>query len=548
MIKDLWDLQNFRELHGTPPAISPSTSNERKITMNPLLFKTGSSQMPAADTLNEAGGKAYALGPRLTLAQYAATGCLNGTFYASAGTQLDTVLKMAAACDAEFVAKTAVFARQRGFMKDVPALLAAHLAQRDPILLRKVFDRVIDDGKMLRNFVQIIRSGVTGRKSLGTAPKRLVQRWLTARTDDQLLRASVGQQPSLADVVKMVHPKPNSPQRQALYGWLCSRKVEADLLPPLVQAFEAFKESREAAAVPDVPFQMLTALELGPAHWSQIARTASWQTTRMNLNTFARHGVFTGPDLTRLIAERLRDADKVRKARVFPYQLMAAYANVSADVPGEVKEALQDAMETATQNVPSIAGKVWILPDVSGSMQSPVTGHRPGATSTVRCLDVAALVTACFLRTNRGAEVLPFTDRLVPVVLNPRDTVMTNAAKLAALPPGATDCAVPLAEMNRRKAKGDLVLIVSDNESWAGRQTGPASALMVEWEAFRKRNPGAKLVCLDIQPHASSQAPERADVMNIGGFSDSVFELIASYADGTLRADHWVGVINAVPL
>ena len=179
--------------------------------MNPLLFKSSSGRLPATDTCNEAGGKAFTLGPQLTLAQYAATGCLNGTFYATAETQLDTVLKMAAACDAEFVAKTAVFARQRGFMKDVPALLAAHLAQRDPVLLRKVFARVIDDGKMLRNFVQIIRSGVTGRKSLGTAPKRLVQRWLAARTDDQLLRASVGQHPSLADIVKMVHPKPNTP-------------------------------------------------------------------------------------------------------------------------------------------------------------------------------------------------------------------------------------------------------------------------------------------------------------------------------------------------
>ena len=59
-----------------------------------------------------------------------------------------------------------------------------------------------------------------------------------------------------------------------------------------------------------------------------------------------------------------------------------------------------------------------------------------------------------FLRTNRSAEVLPFTDQLVPVELNPRDTVMTNAAKLEALPPGATDCSVPLAEMNRRKAQG----------------------------------------------------------------------------------------------
>jgi 60 kDa SS-A/Ro ribonucleoprotein len=516
--------------------------------MNPTLFKTGSGSLPAADALNEAGGKAYALGPELALAQYAATGCLNGTFYASAETQLDMLLMLASACDAAFVAKTAVFARQRGFMKDVPALLAAHLAQRDPGLLRLVFDRVIDDGKMLRNFVQIVRSGVTGRKSLGTAPKRLVQRWLTARTDDQLFRASIGQKPSLADVVKMVHPKPGSPQRQALYGWLCSREVEAQLLPPLVQAFEAFKVSRDAAAVPEVPFQMLTALDLGSAHWAQIARTASWQTTRMNLNTFARHGVFADPDLTRLIAERLRDPEKVRKARVFPYQLLAAFINVSAEVPAEVKEALQDAMETATQNVPSIAGKVWILPDVSGSMQSPVTGHRTGSTTAVRCLDVAALMTACFLRNNRGAEVLPFTDRLVPVELNPRDSVMTNAAKLAALPPGATDCSVPLAEMNRRKAHGDLVVIVSDNESWAGRQTGPATALMIEWAAFRKRNPAARLVCLDIQPNASTQAPERADVMNIGGFSDSVFEIIASFADGTLRADHWVGVIGETVL
>ena len=55
--------------------------------MNPTLFKTGSGRLPAADALNEAGGKAYALGPELALAQYAATGCLNGTFYASAETQ-----------------------------------------------------------------------------------------------------------------------------------------------------------------------------------------------------------------------------------------------------------------------------------------------------------------------------------------------------------------------------------------------------------------------------------------------------------------------------
>ena len=59
-----------------------------------------------------------------------------------------------------------------------------------------------------------------------------------------------------------------------------------------------------------------------------------------------------------------------------------------------VRDALQDAMEIAIENVPEIDGKVYVFPDVSGSMHSPVTGYRKGATSAVRCIDVAALVAA----------------------------------------------------------------------------------------------------------------------------------------------------------
>ena len=148
--------------------------------------------VPKTDAVNEAGGTAYALSPKQALAQYAMTGCLNATFYASADDQLQKVLAMAQAVDAKFIAQTAVYARQKGFMKDVPAVLCAVLSVKDPQLLRAVFDRVIDDGKMLRNFVQVLRSGVTGRKSLGTVPKKLAQRWLESRTDEQLFRASVG--------------------------------------------------------------------------------------------------------------------------------------------------------------------------------------------------------------------------------------------------------------------------------------------------------------------------------------------------------------------
>ena len=64
------------------------------------------------------------------------------------------------------------------------------------------------------------------------------------------------------------------------------------------------------------------------------------------------------------------------------------------------------AMEIATANVPAIEGRVYVCPDVSGSMSSPVTGYRKGATTAVRCIDIAALVATAVLRKNPRAEVL----------------------------------------------------------------------------------------------------------------------------------------------
>lgn len=516
---------------------------------NKALFKSLAGKLvPASDARNEEGAPAYALTPKQALAQYAATGCLGATFYAGAQEQLSKVLELCEKVEADFIAKTAVYARERGLMKDMPALLLAVLSKKDAALLAAVFPRVVDNARMLRNFVQIVRSGAAGRKSLGSAPKRLVREWLEARDDAALFRASVGQTPSLADIVRMVHPRPRDAEREALFGYLVGREHNAEALPSLVLAFESFKAG-ERGGVPDVPFQMLSALGLGTAEWTTVARRAPWQMTRMNLNTFARHGVFEQPGMAELLARRLADPEQVKKARVFPYQLMTAYANADARVPAEVREALQDALEVAISNVPEVHGKVYVCPDVSGSMRSPVTGVRKGATTTVRCVDVAALVAAAVLRRNPRAEVIPFQHEVVGGLrLNPRDSVMTNARALAAVGGGGTDCSAPLRLLNERRAEGDLVLYVSDNESWVDAGAGRGTATMQEWSAFRRRNPGARLVCVDLQPYATVQAAEAPDILNVGGFSDHVFEVVADFAAGRLNPDHWVGCIEQVAL
>jgi len=101
------------------------------ILANKSLFQTHPGKViPKTDTVNKAGGKAYAFTPEQALAQLAVTGCLSNTFYTEAQDQLEDVIKAAQQCSPEYVAKCAVYARKQGHMKDMPALLCSILASQ----------------------------------------------------------------------------------------------------------------------------------------------------------------------------------------------------------------------------------------------------------------------------------------------------------------------------------------------------------------------------------------------------------------------------------
>ena len=497
---------------------------------------------PPADTLNRESAPAYAYGPEHKLAQLAATGTLQDNFYAAAETQLAEVLDAARAVDPLFVAKAAVYARTRGTMKDMPALLAAYLTVADADLAVRVFGRVIDNGRMLRNFAQIMRSGVVGRTSLGTRPKRLVKDWLEAASVRTLMHAATGNDPSLADIVRMVHPRPGDDGRRAFYAWLIGKPYDVAALPAEIAAFEAWKRDN-SLPLPDVPFEWLSAFALTAEQWAELASRMGWQALRMNLNALARNGAFAVEGTADLVVSRLSDPAALERARVLPYQLMASLGAVGDGVPLKVQAALETALEAALANVPVIPGRVVVAPDVSGSMGSPVTGYRKGASSAVRCIDVAALVAAAILRRNASARLLPFEVDVVPLEVDPFARVAVNAAKLAAIGGGGTNVSAPLALLNREGAKADLVVIVSDNESWVDATRHGATETMREWNELKKRVPAAKLVCIDLQPYGTTQAKSGADILNVGGFSDAVFDTIARFAAGEGERD-WVDEVN----
>ncbi len=77
---------------------------------------------------------------------------------------------------------------------------------------------------------------------------------------------------------------------------------------------------------------------------------------------------------------------------------------------------------------------------------------------------------------------------------------------------------------------------------------------MTAWQDFVKNqvqlhgsdNASPKLVCIDLQPYTTTQAPDRSDILNVGGFSDAVFSVVASFLSDD--ANRFVAQVEAVEL
>jgi 60 kDa SS-A/Ro ribonucleoprotein len=540
---------------------------------NKSLFTSLKGLLPRAFARNEAGGPAYALDSRHALAQFAVTGCFGNVYYATAENQLDQLKKLIEQVDDNvFLAKLAIYSRERAFMKDAPAALLVALAKRDTLLMQHVFDRVVDNGRILRTVFQMVRSGQFGRNALGSSLKRAFQRWLNGASVEKLLSASIGRDPELRDILRMARPVPRDNMRRALFGWLSGRDVAkwapatAEDLPEQVQALIACRraETAEAQALImgelSVRWDLLSDAARSPVVWKAIARKMGPQALRMNLNTLLRQGVLNDPVMVDFVADRLSDANEIRRSRQFPYQFLAAYQNVAADVPHKVRAALHVAAENACENVPRLNGPVVIGLDTSGSMSSRVTGGRGrGSTTKMRCVDVAALFAAAILRRNPDSVVIPFDTQAYEARVDAEDTILGLADRLARYGGGGTDCSIPLRQANTtlRHRKFAGCVLVSDNQSWVynhspfGNGAHGSTGLASEWQTFvaNQRRLGVaspKLVCIDIQPYGTTQAPERADILNVGGFSDAVFEVVASFLSGV--AGRFVAEVESVEL
>ena len=177
---------------------------------------------------------------------------------------------------------------------------------------------------------------------------------------------------------------------------------------------------------------------------------------------------------------------------------------------------MHEAAEIACGNVPELPGPVVIGLDTSGSMGCPVTGYRGrGATSKMRCVDVAALFAAAILRRNPDSVVIPFDTQAYKVRVDPGDTILSLSERLARYGGGGTNCSLPLARGQHDVPQAEVRGLRAGERQRElgrhrpatvdGRHVRVADVRQEPDAAGRSRHCGEpKLVCIDIQPYGST--------------------------------------------
>lgn len=159
----------------------------------------------------------------------------------------------------------------------------------------------------------------------------------------------------LSDVIRIVHPKPNSAEQGKLF-----EQIIKDTLTPAYTWERTLAENGQRS-----PAEKRSNEDL----WTELLENEALGFTAMLRNL--RNIVQAGVDQTvidRHIVSVLTNAKRVERSKQLPQDFREAY-NIVANLRNQqLTTALSKAIDHSVNNIPDIGKKVWLIVDYSGSM------------------------------------------------------------------------------------------------------------------------------------------------------------------------------------
>lgn len=346
-----------------------------------------------------------------------------GTFYEDGEDIAKRIRRLAGECKPEEVAALAVEARNDYKLRHAPLWLTLGLVPHGGKIvedtLYTVLQRADEPGEFLSMYWR------DGKKPIPAAVKRGLGRALGKFDEYQLAKYSRANDAVCPrDVLFLTHPKPKSPEQEALW-----KRLADDTLAKPDTWEVALSEGGDKKA----EFERL--LREGKLGYMALLR---------NLRNMVDVGVGTNIIKTALL-------EGAPRSRVLPFRFISA-----AKAAPSLEPTLDEAMQGALPALGRLPGRTAIVVDVSASMGAEVSGR-----STITRMDAACALAILARGISDEARVVSFSWGVVEVPA--REGMALRDAIVNSQRHGGTDLGAAVRHANRMDV--DRVIVITDEQS-----------------------------------------------------------------------------------
>lgn len=485
----------------------------------------------AQESINHEREKAFSLTPQLALYTAVATAGLSDQFYEKSADKLERLRELIAKNDAEFVAKLAVYIREKMYLRSTPLVLTVELAkvQSGNTIVSKLTNRVVQRADEITELLAYyaIANERTDVKKLNKLSKQIQKGLANAfnKFDEyQFAKCNREAEVKLKDALFLVHPKAKDETQQTLFNKI----VKDELQVPYTWEVELSvlgQQKFDSGEIKQAAFR---------AKWEELifSNKLGYMATLRNLRNILEAEVSTVA-LNKVCAY-LGDEKAVANSKQLPFRFLAAYRELKHLNNGRVSQVLNALEKAVVQSAANIAGydkntKVVIAADVSGSMQRPIS-----AKSKVMNYDIG-LMLAMLLHSRCNNAVTGMFGDSWKVINMPTTGILSNVDEFYRREGEvgySTNGYLVVKDLLHRKKVVDKVMLFTDCQLWNSNKGNETIAGL--WKQYKAIAPHAKLYLFDLAGYGNVPLNVmRDDVFLIAGWSDKIFDVLKAIEDGS---------------
>jgi len=442
-------------------------------------------------TTNYEGGVSYTRSPRKELVAHVLTSLVSDQFYRNrerAQEDLCYVLdNFVQADDIEFVAKTAVYARDVMGVRSISHLLARFVGThvKGSWWTKSFFEKVVIRPDDMTEIISLFKD-----EPIPNAIKKGFAKAFNKFNDYQIAKYKVNtRKVSLVDVVNLVHPVPTDKNKEALEKLVKGTLVSKDTW-----------ETKLTQIGQDSNLSVTEKFEKRSQAWKDLLTEGKLGYMAMLRNI--RNILQDDPSLEEILAESLVNRTQIKRSRIFPIHLLKAFE--MADNP-VIEKALEEAALISCENIKPLDGKVVVALDISGSM------------NWEGCIEKGALF-AFSIAKKMKADVIFYNNeaKLCTSNLNTEGILKLSSRTPAT---GGTYLGSVFNLMIKKNIKADHVIIISDFQSWIE----DAFAIYRGYCKFAGKS--VNIISIDMAGYPSVDFPEK-NITLLSGFSANMYDVL----------------------